>query len=63
MRQIKGKSALLRVNGEFELPRVRGIGVQLYTLQQNIVSDKSISKKAYFSDSYCQFCKCLPLWR
>ena len=30
MKQIQGKSALLRVRGKFELPRVRVIGVQLY---------------------------------
>ena len=30
MRQIQGKLVLLRVSGEFELPRVRVIGVQLY---------------------------------
>ena len=30
MRQISGKSVLLRGIGEFELPRVRVIGVQLY---------------------------------
>ena len=31
MRQIQGKSVLLRVSGEFELPTVRVIGVQLYS--------------------------------
>ena len=30
MRQIQGKLVLLRVSREFELPRVRVIGVQLY---------------------------------
>ena len=30
MRQIQGKFVLLRVSGEFELPRVRVIGVELY---------------------------------
>ena len=30
MRQIKGKSVLLRVSEEFELPRIRVIGVQLW---------------------------------
>ena len=30
MRQVQGKLVLLRVTGEFELPRVRVIGVQLY---------------------------------
>ena len=30
MRQIQGKLVLLRVSGEFELPKVRVIGVQLY---------------------------------
>ena len=30
MRQIQRKLVLLRVSGEFELPRVRIIGVQLY---------------------------------
>ena len=30
MRQIQGKLVLLQVSGEFELPRVRVIGVQLY---------------------------------
>ena len=30
MRKIQGKLVLLRVCGEFELPRVRVIGVQLY---------------------------------
>ena len=30
MKQIQGKLVLLRVTGEFELPRVRVIGVQLY---------------------------------
>ena len=30
MRQIQGKLVLLRVSGEFELPRVRIIGAQMY---------------------------------
>ena len=30
MRQIQGKLVLLRISGEFELPRVRVIGAQLY---------------------------------
>ena len=30
MTQIQGKLVLLRVSGEFQLPRVRVIGVQLY---------------------------------
>ena len=30
MRQIQGKLALLLVSGEFELPRVRVIGLQLH---------------------------------
>ena len=30
MWQIEGKLVLLRVSGEFELPRVRVMGVQLY---------------------------------
>ena len=34
MRQIQGKLVLLRVSGEFELPRVRVIGVQLYMYMQ-----------------------------
>ena len=33
MRQIQGKLVLLRVNGGFELPRVRVIGVQLWREQ------------------------------
>ena len=37
MRQNQGKSVLLRVSGEFELPRVLVIGVQLYC-SKSIVS-------------------------
>ena len=33
MRQIQGKLVFLRVSGEFELPRVRVFGVQLYILR------------------------------
>ena len=43
MRQIQGKLVLLRVSGDFELPRVQIIGVQLYnTIQYNTIQYNTI---------------------
>ena len=38
MRQIQGKLVLLRVSGEFELPRVQVIRVQLYVFAQGFIN-------------------------
>ena len=60
MRQIQGKLVLLRISGEFELPRVRVIGVQLYihisgwifqkVLAEIVQKDLILSQKALISN-------------
>ena len=55
MRQIQGKLVLLRVSGEFELPRVQVIGVQLYI---TVFRDMKLLSKKLCSASNISLGKC-----
>ena len=53
MRQIQGKSGLLRVSKEFGLLRVLVIGVQMYNL---LLFIKGIFKPELREEMYCHLC-------
>ena len=55
MRQIQGKLVLLRVSGEFELPRVQVIRVQLYI---TVFRDMKLLSKKLCSASNISLGKC-----